>query len=436
MLDITARALERLARLTLRRYRPGVVGITGNVGKTSTKEAVRAVLSADRRVRAPSKNFNNEFGMPLTVLGGWEKTGGAQFWLKVFAVALCNIVFRNRSYPELLVLEYGVDVPGDMKKLISIARPHIGVVTAIGDLPPVHVEFFAGREGLIREKTKLVAALPGAGFAVLNADDPAVSAMREATRARSITFGFSENADVRVSNLEQKIENGTGIVTFKMNYGSSFVPVRIEGALGRTQAYAAAAAVAVGCAFGINIVKSAEALTTKYFPPRGRLRVLKGMRGSVIIDDTYNAAPLSMREALETIQTLKAKRKICILGDMLELGKYSIEAHVEIGRIAARTCKMLVTVGERGKLIAEGAAAAGLPKKAIFAFNTTGEAAKFLTASVQEKDLLLVKASQGVRLEKVVKELLADPAAAGSCLVRQEPRWLEKSGMYEEAPIV
>ena len=173
ILNILRRTAKTLAKLTLRRYEPAVIGITGNVGKTSTKEAVGVVVKAARTVRAPAKSFNNELGLPLTVLGDFEKTGGVIFWFKVFLGAIWRLLKIDSNYPEVLVLEYGVDRPGDMKYLTDIARPHIGVFSAFAEIP-VHVEFFSGPEGLLREKSKLLEVLPATGFAVLNADDKQV----------------------------------------------------------------------------------------------------------------------------------------------------------------------------------------------------------------------------------------------------------------------
>ena len=131
ILPILEKLLKLLARLTLKRYKPGIIGITGNVGKTSAKEAIRLLLERERKVRANSKNYNNEFGLPLTILGDWKETEGTLFWIKVILFSVVNLLIKRKSYPELLILEYGIDRPGDMRKLLEIARPHIGVVTAI-----------------------------------------------------------------------------------------------------------------------------------------------------------------------------------------------------------------------------------------------------------------------------------------------------------------
>jgi UDP-N-acetylmuramoyl-tripeptide--D-alanyl-D-alanine ligase len=422
--------LKTLARLTVKKYKPDIVGITGTVGKTSTKFALETVLKTTRRARASSKSFNNELGLPLTILGPWEDVGGFFFWLKVFLFSITQLVIKNSNYPEILILEYGIDRPGDMKYLLDIARPNVGIFTALGQIP-VHVEFFAGPEAIAREKSKLIQNLPATGFAILNADDAIVLETKNQTRAQVITFGFDEGADVRISNFSQSYDGRIASTTFKLSYGGSLVPVRIENALGKGQAYSAAAVAAAGLIFGMNLVKIVEALK-KYEAPAGRLKVLPGIKETTIIDDTYNASPLAMREALDTLKSLGAKRKIAVLGDMLELGKYTLQAHEEIGRLVAKRAQILITVGLRGKFFAEAALKAGLPKKSIFSFMSVGEAGRFLQKIMQKGDLILVKASQGVRLEKIVKEVMADPIRADELLVRQNKTWLKKPGLYDD----
>ncbi|MCP6719853.1 MAG: Mur ligase family protein [Patescibacteria group bacterium] len=428
-IKILAWKLKILARLTLRRYKPGIVGVTGNVGKTSTKAALVTVLGHSRRVRVSLKSFNNELGLPLTILGDWDSTGGLFFWFRVITSSLFQIFVKNPSYPEILVLEYGVDRPGDMKYLLDVARPHIGVVTALGEIP-VHVEFFAGPEAVAQEKLKLVKSLPVTGFSVLNADDIAVLEMKKESRAHPMTFGFSGGVDIRISGFQNHFDKKFTGITFKLRYGGNSVSVRLTKVLSRAHAYAAAAAVAVGLIYGMNLAKIADALSGYRSPP-GRLRALGGIKESVIIDDTYNASPVAMHEALDTLRSLKAKRKIAVLGDMLELGKYTIEAHKGAGRLAAKSTDLLFTVGTRAKFIAESAVRAGFPRKKVLSFMSVRECGRRLQEEIRKEDLILVKGSQSVRMERVVKEVMAEPARARELLVRQSGRWLRKRGLYD-----
>lgn len=431
ILNILRRTAKTLAKVTLRRYEPAVIGITGNVGKTSTKEAIGVVVKAARTVRAPAKSFNNELGLPLTILGDFEKTGGLVFWLKVFIGAFWRLLKVDSNYPEVLVLEYGVDRPGDMKYLTDIARPHIGVFSAFAEIP-VHVEFFSGPEGLLREKSKLLEVLPATGFAILNADDKQVIALKSLTRARPISFGFSEKADFRLSNFVNHLEGpGEGGVSFKISNQNRLVPIKISGSFGRGQAYAAAAATAVGTFLNLNLIQIAEVLNVNYKPAPGRSRILKGIKESTLIDDTYNSSPVALKEALETLKSLPAKRRIAVLGDMLELGTHTMEAHEIAGRQAAKACEILLAVGLRAKMISEAAIKAGLPKRSVFYFNNLREAGTFLQEKMGRGDIVLFKGSQGVRLEKLVKEVMAEPQLAPNLLVRQNSEWLAKPGLYD-----
>lgn len=432
MKQIAVRALQSvfkfLARIAIQRYRPGIIGITGSVGKTSTKEAVRAVLHAERVVRASSKSFNNELGLPLAVLGDWDSTEGVSFWVRAFFQALGSVVW-NRKFPDIIILEYGVDRPGDMHYLLSVAEPHVGIFTGMGSIP-VHVAFFKNPEAIVREKAKLITRLPSTGFAVLNADDEVVFKTKESTHAHVVSYGFSSEANVRIMNFIERHSDSRAGISFKLSYAGSTVPVQIPMVTGKTHAYAAAAGAAVGLAFGMNLVKIAEALNL-YRPAPGRLTIIPGIRGSILIDDTYNASPVAMQEALAALESFIKQRKIAVLGDMLELGAYSIEAHETVGKHAASVVDFLVTIGSAGNLIADAAKKAGMKTEAVIHCKTVAEAGALLQNKIQKSDVILFKASQGVRLEQAVLELMAEPQRAAELLVRQSPVWRAKPGLYD-----
>jgi UDP-N-acetylmuramoyl-tripeptide--D-alanyl-D-alanine ligase len=347
----------------------------------------------------------------------------------VIVVSIFNIIWKNKSYPEILILEYGIDTPGDMSRLIDIIRPNIGVITAIGKIPS-HIEFFANSEAIIREKKKLVNAVPATGFVILNCDDKDVYGMRNNTRAHAITYGFREDAMVRIINMETRvIKEGTTETIFKVEYGGSVVPVRLSGVIGKPQVYSATASIATGLSFGMNLVKIADSLKG-YSVPLGRMKILEGLRGSTIIDDTYNSSPSAVEASLDAMRLIRAKRKIAVLGDMLELGVHTIQAHKKVGECVSSCVKILITVGDKAKIIAESAEKTGLSKKNIFIYSEIREAGRNLKQIIEEGDLVLVKGSQSVRMEKIVKEVLAKPEDADVLLVRQSSRWLDTPGMY------
>jgi UDP-N-acetylmuramoyl-tripeptide--D-alanyl-D-alanine ligase len=417
--------LTKLARLTAARYHPHIIGITGSVGKTSAKNAIAAVLGTAQRLRASSGNFNNEMGLPLAVIGEWseeelhlvsrdypagkDRFKKAMFWVRVIGWGLGNIVaFRNVKYPQTLVLEYGADRPGDIKKLLKIARPTIAVITAIGEVP-VHVEYYQSAADVAREKARLIEQLPSGGFAVLNADDETVFALKDRTRARIMTYGFSKNAHVQISAYEIKIVEGMPYgISFKLGYGGSFVPVVLSGVFGRAQASSCAAAAAVGLILGLNLVKISEGLK-RYRVAPSRLNFLQGIHGSYVLDDSYNASPLSMASALETLESIPAKRRIAVLGDMLEIGSYSMEAHQALGKQAAKIADILVTVGPHAKFIAESAIENGMNKKNVFPLDDVEEAQKLLFDMVRKGDVVLVKASHAMGFAEIVEGLRQAP---------------------------
>src|SRR3989344_6239810 len=199
--SILQKILARLARATIRKYKPIIVGITGSVGKASTREAVFTVLNSKWNTRTSEKNYNNEIGLPLTILGIPHCGKNVFRWCRTLFRAWLRTKIRKLDYPAVLVLEYGIDRPGDMGHLLSIVKPKIAIVTTIGDVP-VHVEFFKDPEGLIQEKAKLVQAVLANGHVILNHDDYAVYNMRDCAKARVITYGFEKHADVRITNYE------------------------------------------------------------------------------------------------------------------------------------------------------------------------------------------------------------------------------------------
>lgn len=410
--------LKILAKAYIWRYQPIVIAITGNVGKTSTKKAIATVLDSKFRVHSNDKNYNNEIGVPLSIIGMEFLNKNVPQWLIGLFKSIIKLIYTH--YPKILVLEIAADRPNDIEYLVNIIKPKIGVVAAIGQLP-VHVEFFSGPEGVAREKAKLIESLPPNGWAILNYDDEVVLDMKNKTRSRVITYGFGENAKVKCLNYENRIKEVEGELipeglNFKVEYEGNIVPFRLNNVFGKEQIYASLAATAVGLIFDMNLIEISEALTN-YKPPPGRNDLLKGIKDTYIIDSTYNASPLSMHAALETLGILPGKRKIAVLGDMLELGRYSLEAHRTIGERASKIADYIFCVGDRAKFICDEAESLGFKRENLFTFETSDEAGKKVQEIIKKGDLILVKGSRLMKMEHIVLEIMAEPEKAKELLV-------------------
>lgn len=421
--DIVVWILNLEARLVLLRYKPRIVGITGSVGKTTTKDAVAAVLSAKYIVRKSQKSFNSELGVPLTILGldtAWGSLGG---WALNLLKGLW-VFLKRHEYPEWLVLEMGVDHPNDMARLAKWVKLDAAVVTRVGHLP-VHVEFFPSTNAILEEKGKILDALKPNGDAFLAYDDEGVRSLKEKTKRRVHTFGYNEEADIYADYHETLFENGKPAgITFKVLFEGNVAPVRIEGVLGRQFMYPVLAGISVGMVEGLNIVEITDALAHLTTSP-GRMRIIAGKKGATIIDDTYNASPIAVAEALRVLETFKEQgRRIAVLGTMAELGTHSIEAHTKAGKEVAESADMLITVGMQARVMADAARDAGL--RDVVSFDTAPEAAQYLSNLIQAGDIILIKGSQSVRLEKAVEVLMDNPLQKEELLVRQGKAWEDR----------
>ena len=417
--------LRTESKMVLWKYKPKIIAITGSVGKTSTKDAVYSVISGMSYVRKSEKSYNSELGLPLTVLGcpnGWNNP---LTWTKNILKGLWLFIWPHK-YPKWLVLEVGIGKPGDMDKTASWIKSDAVIITAIGETP-VHIEFFDSRDHLIEEKSKLIKTLKTDGVLVLNADDEAVINMKNKTKSRIITYGFKNDADVVASgdNIFYDEKNIPKGVICRVDEGGRSLPVLIEGVFGKNHIYASLASLALISGLKLNIVEAISKLKNYEVPP-GRMRLLSGVNDSLIIDDSYNSSPFASETALKTLGNIKMGRKIAVLGDMLELGKHTDEAHKNIGKIARDNCEILMVVGPRAKFIRDGAILAGMPKENIFEFLNSYEAGEFLKSFVKNGDLILIKGSQGMRMERAVEEIMFDPDLKLDLLVRQDPEWIAK----------
>ncbi len=426
--NIVVKILMWEAKMVIRRYKPRIVAITGSVGKTSTKDALYVVLSRFFIVRKSEKSFNSEIGLPLTVLGVPNAWNNLFLWIENIIKGFFLIIWKQK-YPEVLVLELGVGKPGDMKNVASWLRPHVVVLTRFPDIP-VHVEFFKNTEEIIEEKTTLAHALREDGILVLNHDDKAVLAVHHKVKRKTVSYGLEDNSTFQAiyPKVTQEVDENKEIsrgINFKIAYNGNTFPVSMDHVVGTNHIYSGLASVATAVEMGCDILLSIEALA-QYKNPPGRLSLIEGLNDSVIIDDSYNSSPVAMDTALDLLHSLHADRRIAVLGDMLELGKMTEEAHRVVGTKVASIANIIVLVGPRAKFIGDGALDAGFAQKELYIFESSITAGKFLEAMIEEGDVILIKGSQGVRMERTVKMIMKNPKDAPKLLCRQEKEWQKR----------
>ncbi len=420
--QIVVAVLTFEAKVLLNRTKPTIIAITGSVGKTSTKDAIFSVLKNYRKTRKSQKSFNSEIGVPLSILGLPNAWDNPLSWLKNFFDGFI-IAFFSQNYPEVLVLECGVDRPGDMAALTKWLSPDIVVMTRLPDVP-VHVEFFGTPEAVVAEKMELLKALKPNGVFIYNHDDIKLQNAVKEVRQSAVGFSrylpthFTASSDAIVYHNDEPVGS-----TFTLTHLNDSVPIKVMGSIGMQNAYTFAAAAAVASQFDIKLHDVALSVLEHQCPP-GRMRMIAGVKGTLIIDDTYNSSPVAVEAALTSLSEIRgAKRKIAIIGDMLELGQFSSRAHEKVGEQVPKCADVLFTVGVRARKIAETAVEFGMHEKNVFQHDDIARAGRELQAFIKPGDVILIKASQGIRAEKLVEEIMAHPETASSLLVRQDVSW-------------
>lgn len=415
------------ARLVLFRYRPRIIAISGTVGKTTTKDLVFQVLNSELKVRKTRKSLNSEIGIPLTILGhstGWTSPLS---WIKIIWSGFCQIIYTP-NYPDWLVIETGIDRPGDMDRIAKMLKPEIVIITAFGAVP-AHVEYFESPDDVMKEEAKLMNYIRENGSLILNADDEDVLKLKSKSKVKTYTYGIkNDRADMLATNSNINYPGPSGI-SFKINNEGNVIPITINNVLGDQYIYPSMAALTAGKILGISPATSAESIN-KFVPAPGRMNLIKGKNKSIIIDDTYNASPLAMHKALETFERINCEGyKIAILGDMLEIGRFSHSEHEKVGAMVADfKIDFLITIGIRAEDIGKSAATHGMAKKKIFILKDLDEATDVILDLLIKKEgsAVLAKGSQGVRVEKLVRRIIDNPEKAGKLLVRQEKEWQER----------
>ncbi len=444
VVEDTRIALQQYARFILDRWHPTVIAVTGSTGKTSTKEAIAAVLSSNFATFKSWQNYNDLLGLPLS-LG------------------------RLEERHEYAVLELACDHPGEIRELCRIAQPSIGVLTNIS---PAQLQYFGTVERLAEELGTLLTSLPAAGLAVVNGDDvltrALITQLDNQLAAPIKTFAASRARDVQVTwdgtRCTLPPPDRRGLSETKWSAYQYFVPSADLSArrpftepsadlsaptnldshlLGAHHVATMLAAYTAGRLCGLNAQEIARALANLY-PLPGRLNPLQGIEGAMLLEDTHNATPASVIAGLETLRALPAGNRIAVLGDMLRLGSYEEEAHRRVGQKAAQCVNYLVTRGERAALIAESAHKAGLAMEHIILTSTHEDAAQAVRKIIalpgkhnhytRLKDAVLIKGSEEMRMEHVSELLMARPAQAREQLVRQTPGWKQIVVMRPERP--
>ncbi|PID52778.1 MAG: hypothetical protein CR972_00280 [Candidatus Moraniibacteriota bacterium] len=400
--QIVEKVLRWASITVLWRQNPIIIGVTGSVGKTTTKDMIAHVLKKRKTIWATQKNYNNEIGVPLTVLcieknisslGGLLYICGKWFW------AMCTV-----NYPEILVVEMGVDRPGDMDYLTSIVQPDISVITAVSH---AHSEFFPSVMDIANEKQKIVTNMKKTGTAIINADDRYVESVKKKTDVKIVSYGTKDGVNFCASDIEVcfRKHDLTGL-SFKLNYKGKVMPVRLKNVIAEHLIYAALAALAVADNLQVNVVEAARDITDFISSP-GRMRLLDGKNDVLIIDDTYNASPKAMDAAIKTLQSASAFRKIAVLGDMLELGEISKNAHEKVANQLAKTDVHIVFFVGREM---EHAYKKLKKNKSIetYHFTSASDAVDVVMKKLVQGDVVLCKGSRGMKMEQIVKEIAID----------------------------
>jgi UDP-N-acetylmuramoyl-tripeptide--D-alanyl-D-alanine ligase len=370
--DNTVEALQKVAGDWRRKLNVRTIGITGSVGKSTTKELTATVLKQRYRTLKNPGNLNNEIGLPMTI---WRLSEG-----------------HDRA-----VLEMGFYVPGEIKFLCDLAEPVVGVITTIGT---VHAERAGTQKEIVRGKAELVQSLPPApeGVAILNFDDELVRKMAEQTEAKIFYYGLSPEADLWADQVE-----GLGLdgIKFRLHYQNESMHLKIP-LIGRHSVHTALRAAAVGIVEGLSWEEIIRGLRSGH--TQLRLVAVRATCGALILDDTYNASPKSMLADLNLLEEMEG-RKVAVLGDMLELGRYETQGHQKVGIRAAEVADVIVTVGKLAEIMANAAADSGFSKDNIYTFSDSPSATEFLSQFLTGDDVVLVKGSRGMRMDKIVASL-------------------------------
>src|SRR3989338_3558890 len=416
--------LRLVCRAILWRHKPIVVAITGSVGKTTTKDIVAHGLASVGHVGKADKSFNSDFGVPLSIIGAPNPWGSVMGWMSVIYQGIKTII--KSKYPKILILEVGTRFPGDIPRLAKWLKPHISLITHIPNVP-VHIEFFESRQHIVDEKSMLAKYTRKGGTIILNRDSEHVYNIAKMTEHPVLSIGFSEDADIRATNVERIImDDGQYGMKFDVIIHNQILPVIVPGFVANHQIYGVLYAMAVADVLGYDTNQVALSMINLKSTP-GRLNPLFGIKNTLILDDSYNASPAAMEAAIETLSNLNIPgRKIAVLGDMLDLGKMTMYVHNQIGLILKDNTHYAFLVGPRMEYAYQSAIENKYPKTKIFHVEKPLDVLPLIEKILKTGDAILVKGSQGMRMERLVAELIEDKENAHHLLARQDFEWTKR----------
>ncbi len=439
--------LSFLSRKTLASHNPIIIAITGNIGKTTTKDYIYNFLSYKfgndeyEEVRASAKSENSEFGVNLTVLGESNAWSNGLAWAVIIIRNFLRLfvgLFIERSYPRILVVEVGADKPGDIRYITSIIKPDVVVLTAFQS-SPTHGEFFLNIDQHINEKKVLVDSLKKDGVIIYNSDDAVMTAMAKEKMAKTpgvkiFSFGSAEGSNICIIENANMYSDDSEILGVKVRLGIKFgelndeVEFKLLGVVGNAQAYSLAAALCVAVLNGFNKQDAMEISNTTLDFSKSRMRILSGINSSKIIDDSYNSSPKAAENAIETVSKILNKgKKIAILGHMAELGKKTRDEHFNIGLLASKYFDSIILSGKYNDFFLEGIREGKFELSRVFLADNPEAVLQIIRDQglINEQDLVLVKGSQSARLEKVVAGLLINPRDR-QFVCRQDKEWKDR----------
>jgi UDP-N-acetylmuramoyl-tripeptide--D-alanyl-D-alanine ligase len=414
-----------LAKRIIRRRKPTIVGVTGSVGGATTVAAIAAVLThGGHHVRLAPRSQSDVFNLAAAIIGGYGSAASIPTTRQLLWRGLRGGAPRQGRYPDVLIVEYAADVPGEMEATLALAVPNISVVTSRA---PVHVRNFGTMEKAFAERASIVKAMTKEGTVILLGDDAHIKDLAKKTKATVMTYGLTDEQDVRAIELKvnQQINDAQPMVdgtAFKLVTNGNTVPTLLSEVIGGGHVHAALAATSVGLALGMNLVAISDGLKTYKALP-GRTHVLPGIKRTLLLDDSYNASSVSCiagLAAMEGIVLQEGCEKFAVIGEMMYLGDYTQEQYAAVGdAVVEYKADYLLTVGHAAQDIGTHARKKGMDESRIYHFTKAEEAGKFLQDRLEKGDMAFITGNKEARMERIVREVMADPAHAKTLLVRQ-----------------